>query len=241
LIAASAAYGAALDEKYITWRIPTFTGFNNQIVIHIELMQVAEKTGRKLVSPGFMFQPSPGYQSLESLFTVTDDLKKHFVVGMNDQIASLPARSVTMEELFSATDQIVNIADDGDLWAYVYKRWLLKMHSSPATLYKYLDLLQINKDTHIARTVADIASKHKLGTEFIGVHLRGQEWKERCEGVLKWDPRRRFYGCYQERYELVPVRTLFVPFLRFSLFPPRLSILLRSSFFGAFISFLVHP
>jgi len=104
-----------------------------------------------------------------------------------------------MNEVASFEEPILHIADHLGLWATVYKRWLLTMHSAPWKTWRYLEMFRLNRELHATKEVRRISEQFRLN-EVVGVHLRGDEWQYNCMTVLKWDPRRLFYNCYQETY-----------------------------------------
>lgn len=195
-----------LQERLLTWDIPGFTAFNNQIVIHVELMIWRDRMGqRRLVSPGFYFLSDDLLIPFDKLFNMT-------LVGT----AVLPASSApdrntaakvgTIEELFASREQYVRVVDQPDppsivlLWEFVYWKWIVALTGSPSSLWRVLDQLQFREDIFVTQEAHRIAKKFRFEEEVLGVHLRGVEWEYNCNNKFRyWDPRVRIYSCYQGR------------------------------------------
>jgi hypothetical protein len=188
-------------DKYLTWNIPGFTGYNNQLVLYVEMAIAAADLGRKLIPPGVYYHPilldftdvfdgsTPQLQAVVSPTQRLKDAPKHDV------------KTITAAQLFEQhSERIVCIDDPDGLWSFAYTRWLVTFHTRPSVLSTQLDLFAVRPDSRIAVAAHSIVRLFDLSNRAVAIHLRGDEWRVRCEGVLQWDPRKQYYGCYQERF-----------------------------------------
>eukprot|EP00698_Gefionella_okellyi_P007318 TRINITY_DN1783_c0_g1_i1.p2 TRINITY_DN1783_c0_g1~~TRINITY_DN1783_c0_g1_i1.p2 ORF type:complete len:356 (-),score=71.71 TRINITY_DN1783_c0_g1_i1:2480-3547(-) len=191
-------------ELAMTWDVPGFAAFNNQLVIHVQAIQLRSAMhNRLLVSPGFYFLTDDKIVRFDELFNQTL-ASQHFWTGATELDKADAQRVGSVEELFSSVEPYVLVADQPDppslilFWEYVYVRWVLSLHYQPQVLWTALDSLQLRDDIFVTQEAQHIISQYHFPRSVIGVHLRGDEWESNCVNKFSfWDPRVRVYECYQ--------------------------------------------
>jgi len=196
------------SRPLVTWDIPGFAAFNNQLVIHVETMLLqSQLNNRLLVSPGFYFGTNDLLVPFDDLMNIT--LAQQFYLPTS----AAPDRNTAVEvltvaDLFNSKDYYIRLADKPDppsitlFWQYVYVRWMIALSGRPSSLWSMLEYLKLRDDIYVSKEANRIIAQYNFEKEVIGVHLRGEEWEFNCNTKFsKWDPRGRIYSCYQGRYD----------------------------------------
>lgn len=190
----------------MTWEIPDFAYFNNQLLLHITVAAYNPLHSHLILSPGFHFPSFEGWPILRNLSF--DELFEtgHTRIRSVDIGNALPARVATVREaLRIAEDNCVNAVQVTnqyeDLWAKMYTLFVVRVfllgrvqdvHDIIADL-KYTSPLRICIEAALADQSLRISGA-------VGVHIR--TWPKSfslisnaCEQINRYNPLRIMFSC----------------------------------------------
>ncbi|XP_055328184.1 uncharacterized protein LOC129581242 [Paramacrobiotus metropolitanus] len=193
-------------ERYVTWEIPSWAYFNNQILLHVTVAAYNPLHSRVILSPGFQFNPIQGLQHLVVLpfgrvfeQNLTDfRSKKPLGVSMRRTVYLQDVKKILEDGCGYATE-LVN--DREDLWGKMYTRFVVRVfllglhHDVSAVISRFRYTMPLRQCIDSA-----LQTHGRKISRSIGIHIR--TWKRdvsvvshACDTINGHNPLRYLFVC----------------------------------------------